>query len=232
MMNYSARKRAGAVLAPVFFQHRVSGIAVMWLVASTTSSLLFLAGVLLLIVILLRRAYRYQRRRRAESRDDRFAPPRDTALPPRSTTVLADAPPSVLRWQVAMHEAVRDLRAEADSKMRALQALVRRAEEASARLEAAMVHAQRSGAAEDDDLEILRQLGDEVASRAGAARTWASGVQLPAVLPHELGQVPLWQQRQVVDLAQQGKSPAQIAESIDLSLGDVELILSMSDHPS
>jgi DNA-binding NarL/FixJ family response regulator len=57
-------------------------------------------------------------------------------------------------------------------------------------------------------------------------------VQLPAVLPHELGQVPLWQQRQIVDLAHQGKSAAQIAETIAISLGDVELILSMSDHPS
>jgi ATP/maltotriose-dependent transcriptional regulator MalT len=131
-----------------------------------------------------------------------------------------------------MHDAVRDLRAEADSKMRALQATIRHAEEASARLEAAIVNAQRSGAVEDDDLELLRQLGDEVASQASSSRTWASGVQLPAVLPHEMGQVPLWQQRQVLDLAHQGTSAAQIAETIAISLGDVELILSMSDHPS
>jgi hypothetical protein len=232
MMYYSACNRAGAALLPPLFQHRVSGTAAMWLVASTTSSLVFLAGVLLLIVILLRRAYRYQRRRRAESRDDRFDSRGDTALVRQPITHLAEAPPGVLRWQVAMHEAVRDLRAEADSKMRALQALVRCAEEASARLEAAIVNAQRSGAAEDDDLELVRQLGDEVASQASSSRTWASGVQLPAVLPHEMGQVPLWQQRQVLDLAHQGTSAAQIAETIAISLGDVELILSMSDHPS
>ena len=202
----------------------------MWLVASNTSSLLFLAGVLLLTVILLRRAYRYQRRRREETRGERSDFGRRAAPKPRPVAPVADAPPHVLRWQVAMHDAVRDLRAEADSKMRALQAVIQRADEASARLEAATVNARRTGAADDDELELVRQLGDEAASRAGAARTWAAGVQLPAVLPHELGQVPLWQQRQVVDLAQQGKSPAQIAESIDVSLGDVELILSLHDR--
>jgi hypothetical protein len=39
-------------------------------------------------------------------------------------SALADAPPEVLRWQVEMHETARDLKAELDSKLSAIQALV------------------------------------------------------------------------------------------------------------
>jgi hypothetical protein len=57
-------------------------------------------------------------------------------LPERDrNSALADAPVEVLRWQVEMHETARDLQAELDTKMRALQVLMRDADEKIARLE-------------------------------------------------------------------------------------------------
>ena len=55
-----------------------------------------------------------------------------------------DAPPEVLRWEVEMHETARELSAQLDSKMGALQALIREADRAAARLEAAVADTPQS----------------------------------------------------------------------------------------
>lgn len=70
-------------------------------------------------------------RRRPETKFDakKLLPERDR------NSALADAPAEVLRWQVEMHETARDLKAELDTKMRALQVLIRDADEKIARLE-------------------------------------------------------------------------------------------------
>lgn len=70
--------------------------------------------------------------------------------PSRESTrdrALGDAPPEVVRWQVEMHETARDLKAELDSKMLALQSLIRLASEERMKLEAAIEAAERTGAA-------------------------------------------------------------------------------------
>jgi hypothetical protein len=70
-------------------------------------------------------------RRRGETKLDmkKLLPERDR------NSALADAPNEVLRWQVEMHETARELKAELDTKMRALHVLMRDADERIARLE-------------------------------------------------------------------------------------------------
>ena len=115
----------------------------MWLVASITSWAMFSLGMILMIAILLRRSFRYQRRANSQT-------PRTVAMrrEPSREKPLLDAPPEILRWQVEMHETARDLKGELDSKMGALQALVRIAQEESERLEAAIDRAERLGLSE------------------------------------------------------------------------------------
>ncbi len=104
----------------------------MWLLADILSWAMFLVGLSLLIVILLRRWHRYYgpRRRHREVPVLERTARRDTA--PRS---LSDAPPDILRWQVEMHETARDLKGELDTKISALQVLIRMAQQESERLE-------------------------------------------------------------------------------------------------
>jgi hypothetical protein len=105
----------------------------MCLLADIMSWTMFLVGLGLLIAILLRRWHRYygpRRRRRETPVLERTARP--DATNPRS---LSNAPPDVLRWQVEMHETARDLKAELDTKMTALQVLIRMAQQESERLE-------------------------------------------------------------------------------------------------
>jgi hypothetical protein len=56
---------------------------------------------------------------------------------------LHDAPPELVRWQVAMHELARDLKGEIDTKLSALQTLVALARQESARLQTLLDQAAR-----------------------------------------------------------------------------------------
>jgi hypothetical protein len=55
---------------------------------------------------------------------------------------LVDAPAEFTRWQVEMHETARDLKAELDSKIGVLQALVAMARKETQRLESLMHEAR------------------------------------------------------------------------------------------
>jgi hypothetical protein len=50
-------------------------------------------------------------------------------------SALADAPDEILRWQVEMHATARDLKAEIDTKLMLLQALLKQVQEERQRLE-------------------------------------------------------------------------------------------------
>ena len=115
------------------------------LLGSFFSWCLFLAGLLLMTVVLMRRWLRYYGWRGRGGRRERLSaagPQRESG--PSDTLRLVDAPPEILRWSVEMQETARDLKAELDSKIGVLQALVQ-----LARLEA-------------DRLEALVQQGQEV----------------------------------------------------------------------
>ena len=102
--------------------------------ASTTSTILFATGLVLAIVILLRRAHGYFGRRPKQ-----LSPIQKVARPdptPGRTTMIED------RALVQMHETVRELSAKIDSKMIALEQLIRAAHEVCSRLEATLNRAE------------------------------------------------------------------------------------------
>lgn len=68
----------------------------------------------------------------------RFRPPTDAP----SGAPLVGAPRDIARWQVEMHDLARDLTAQLDSKMAALQHLVQQAGQESERLERALAQAR------------------------------------------------------------------------------------------
>ena len=185
----------------------------MYLLASNASWGMFGAGVLMLIFLLLRRSRRYLGKTKKEASKSRRK--LDDA---RRETPLLDAPPEILRWQVEMHESARDLKAELDSKMGALQAIIRIATEESARLEAAIARAEQLGVSPcANTLEAIEALsGDE--DFGGD------------VLPHPPSATSddIAAQRTVVyQLADQGLAASAIARSIGAPLGDVELLMSL-----
>ena len=74
----------------------------------------------------------YRRLARQRKMDDRPLRPKRSDLGHH-----VEGPPEEVLWEVRMHELARDLSAQSDSKMRALQALIADADRAAARLEAA-----------------------------------------------------------------------------------------------
>jgi hypothetical protein len=87
--------------------------------------------------ILLMRSNRYFSSLRQSDTSSRCRKP--AAQPPR----YADVPDDVVRWEVEMHDQAREVMAQLDSKMSALQALIAEADRAAARLEAALAQSGR-----------------------------------------------------------------------------------------
>jgi hypothetical protein len=119
----------------------------MWLLADITSWAMFIVGLGMLIAILLRRWHRYygpRRRRREAPVLEHTA--REEKKAARS---LSDAPTDVLRWHVELHDTARDLKAELDSKITALQVLIRMAGQEAARLERLIESAESHSRDED-----------------------------------------------------------------------------------
>jgi hypothetical protein len=117
-----------------------------------------------------------------------------------------------------MHETARHLKAELDSKMSALQAILRIASEASARLEAAIAQAERLGISScADTLAAIEELNgnDDSGSRLMLGASVAKSEDLPA------------RRAVVYQLADQGLAAHAIAQSTGTPLGDVELLMSL-----
>lgn len=182
----------------------------MALLASNASWGLFAFGVLMVIFMLTRRSRRYLSKTRREQNQ-----PVTRLVEPNRDRALVDAPREVLRWQVEMHETARDLKAELDSKMGALQALVRQASAESARLEAAIQRAERLGISTSrDTLREIERLADDDASQPRLP-------QLGGVVfgdPHR---------DQIYSLADGGLAAPTIAAQLGASIGDVEMVLSL-----
>jgi hypothetical protein len=118
---------------------------------------------------------------------------------------LADAPPDVNRWQVEMHDLARDLKGEIDTRVAILQVLLRQADEAAAR---------------------LRGLGfGESQDPLAALERW----QADAAPPPNNGSAQHPLAAKILQLADEGLSPADIAEKTGLPLGDVEIALSLRE---
>ncbi len=194
----------------------------MFLLASHLSTAMFALGVVLMIVILLRRHLRYRKRLRKEQVPSTQVRDQTAALDklgPNSKQPLMSAPPEILRWQVEMHETARELKAELDSKISALQALVIQSRGEIERLEAALRRAEQLGLSGcRDTLAEIERLASADASDQG---------QLPPL--QEASPVPVdkYTQREVFRLADQGCSLTFIADKIGIPLGDVELTLGL-----
>lgn len=108
----------------------------MWLLAETmTSEVMFGLGIVMLIFILFNRSFR---KRAKKSNTTSTA-----TTQPRSDLPLVDAPPDMVRWQVEMHDFARDMKAELNSKMGALQSLIHMANVEVARLEEVIERAEQ-----------------------------------------------------------------------------------------
>jgi hypothetical protein len=180
----------------------------MWLLADNTTSALFIAGAILIALVLLRRTSKSLAGDRSRKRFARSAQP-GPAEPARAAHNL-DAPSSLARWEVEMHELARDLSAQLDSKMRVLQELLRASEEERARLEAALHRA--SAVAGNGDLRgVEREAADRERPQAGIGNSDGEALRYGPIYA----------------LADEGYSCAAISEQTGHPIGEVELILSL-----
>ncbi len=105
--------------------------------AAISPDAIFLAGLLLVVWFGLRWS---SKRVRGRHRDPQLPDGATTGAPEN----LPKIPPASLeQWEVRMHDTARDLSAQLDTKIRIVQQLVLRAEQQSARLEAALNCAQQ-----------------------------------------------------------------------------------------
>ena len=170
------------------------------------------AGMLIVIFLLLRRSRRYP----GKTKEEKPATRRKLE-DARQATPLLDAPPEILRWHVEMHETSRHLKAELDSKMSALQAIIRIASEEAMRLEAAISRAEQLGISPcADTLAAIEEL--DVSDDSGGSRLYES---------HEKPDEIAARRDAVYQLADQGLAANAIAKSIGAPLGDVELLMSL-----
>ena len=107
-------------------------------------------------------------------------------------------PPEAMNWEVDMHQTARDLSAQLDSKMSALGHLIREADRASARLETALEAAETTDSHPDSTPADGSPGEEPIAQRA-----------------HE----------ELYTLADYGFDAREIAQRLDIPIGEVELIL-------
>ena len=117
-----------------------------------------------------------------------------------------------------MYETARDLSAQLDSKMSALQALVAEADRAAARLDAALSRAAGAGPVAD---EQARQPSTQAESLQHAPR--------PDHAPADADRAAARARRQeeIYTLADYGYDLIEIARRVGSPIGEVELILSL-----
>lgn len=171
--------------------------------ALNTSAFALLGAALLLSGVLLFRSQRYfSRLARRTSFSDALREPPPEPDPP----ALAVSSRKAERWEVEMQETARELSARLDSKMSALQHLIRDADRAAARLERAFNPAALPNAAP------LAEQGSLPPSPDGNAAGIAG-----------------YQQRyeEIYMLADYGYPPEEIAQRIGSPIGEVQLILSL-----
>ena len=110
----------------------------MMLAAFDTSTILALLGILVLWFSL----KRFGRRPSTLSQQLPVSRPESTAF--SADRHHLDAPASVARWEVNMHETARDLMGRLDSKIVIVEQLIRDAHQAAARLEAVLLRIEQS----------------------------------------------------------------------------------------
>lgn len=212
----------------------------------TPAQMIFLGILVLTTMVLLMRTSRYFARPKSTEPSWSSVARKPRNAGPRS----ANIPQEMASWEVEMHEFVREIKAELDSKMRALQAITADADRASARLEAALrasnnsaLHREGEAPAEPnncasaarqeprppDVVQLFRQ--DTAASKHGIdlSNLPASQAQsLSAARTHHAEHSsPQAKKDEIYTLADYGMKPADIASRVGHPIGEIELILSL-----
>ena len=167
---------------------------------------MMLAGVALLVFLMMRRHRQYQRQIRVDARRERKekarakAEAKETVV--RASQPLMDAPDSILKWHVEMHETARELQGQLDSKMRSLQILIAQANVTMSQLQKAAANLQK------DDEGMDERLPDD----------WEEvTVELPTKEKCS----------EIYSLHDEGNTADDISGQVGIPVGDIELILSL-----
>lgn len=120
----------------------------MALLASTGTTIAFTFGMALVSFFLIRHSRRYYARQKAQTA--KSPPLAQSSLSDNSVSHVSTLPAEIGRWHVQLHDTMRDLMGEMDSKQRALQVLIYMANEATMKLEAAIQQAQQLDGTADE----------------------------------------------------------------------------------
>lgn len=208
----------------------------MELVAQTnTSSLVFLAALMLVIGFLLLRSRRYFARQVRQDADWMPTAPGSPASGQRPGR-LPEPPDELARWEVQMHDLARTLSGQLDSKMSALEHLIREADRAAGRLETALAAMQQlsvaspaPGPAASQDTGLSEPRFQAVTSGANQAAAIKTVGALPSPRPSSSSESPAADRRyeEIYLLADYGFAPAEIAHRVGMPIGEIQLILSL-----
>lgn len=196
-------------------------------IADHTSVIMLALGLALMALILLRRSGRYFRRtkRRNVPAIEEVARPS-----PSLDESPNDCPSDVLRWQVEMHETARRLAAELDTKTSVLRQLLLMATQATEKLDQSIRRAEQLGLPRGrDTLSEIQQATAEPSGADGHGRLGPLPSRLPPTSAASQGRLEDSQDHQqaVYRLADLGHSPTSIAEQLGISIGEIEMLLSL-----
>jgi hypothetical protein len=216
----------------------------------TPAQMIFLGILVLTTMVLLMRTSRYFARPKSPEPSWSSVARKPKEAGPRS----ANIPQEMASWEVEMHEFVREIKAELDSKMRALEAVTADADRAAARLEAALRSSIHSASHREGEAPAEPKNGASVATSAARqeprppdvvqlfrqdAGTSKHGIDLsnlpasqaqsltPARVARAEHSSPQAKKDEIYTLADYGMKPSDIASRVGHPIGEVELILSL-----
>jgi hypothetical protein len=186
-------------------------------------TLLFIAALAITTWLLLMRSHRYFTRQKEPAAPE--ARSLGTVREERGHHL--DAPATAARWEVEMHDTARELSAQLDTKMSALQALIADADRAAARLETALGQAsETSRPADFPDVRPVSQ-AEALKSPRGSDPPLAAGTTPAASDADRTAQQR--RREEICTLADYGFTPAEIARRVGSPIGEVELILGLRE---
>ncbi|NUQ62607.1 MAG: hypothetical protein HUU20_08970 [Pirellulales bacterium] len=202
----------------------------MLLLAETgPTTLFFLVAMMITIGLLLMRTQRYFGRQ-GQHPTTLLETSRSKAATPSHRF---GAPPEMVAWEVSMHDTARDLSAQLDSKMAALEHLIREADRAAARIERALDAADQAGTIDPAFVPKSRSQELHPSNQAEALRSSGrTETSHPAVAGESVSERPSAGVRyqEIYTLADYGYPACEIAERVGSPVGEVELILSLRDR--
>ena len=205
----------------------------MTLLAETNlPTLIALAFVAVVVGMMLLRVQRYYGRHPSPRPPLGSSSQAGAAPGPRQRGAAAE----MAEWEVQMHDFARQMSGQLDSKMAALEHLIREADRAAARLEAATAAAQgqEPPASPRTSPPGPAEIAAAPSSQADALRPTAGEDRLADDVPRaeDLSGTRPSRQRlheEIYTLADYGYDAAEIARRVNSPVGEIELILSLRD---